>query len=166
MLIRAQAKYPNDHVLCLPIYGWGDHYDPSASIRGGSSHCKSIAISPPHGKQNSLDNTFIVALIRKNKSHEEMEAMFREELLSLQDPIIDNWFYWKEAGKYAIVYAELFISLEDKPKQCGSMFFTLVSGIYSALWRHSCNLNAITNVMPSCGHCYSLYKDAISIGSS
>jgi hypothetical protein len=35
MMIRAQAKYPNDHVLCLPIYGWGEEYDPSASIKGG-----------------------------------------------------------------------------------------------------------------------------------
>jgi hypothetical protein len=78
MMIRAQAKYPKDHVLCLLIYGWGDDYDPSASINGGTAsfHCKSVAIAPPHGKQNSLDNTFIVALSRKNKSHEEMEAVF------------------------------------------------------------------------------------------
>jgi hypothetical protein len=34
MMIRAQVKYPNDHVLCLPIYGWGDDYDPYASIKG------------------------------------------------------------------------------------------------------------------------------------
>jgi hypothetical protein len=44
--------------------------------RGGvSCHCKSVAIAPPSGKQSSLDNTFIVALSRKNKSHEEMEAV-------------------------------------------------------------------------------------------
>jgi hypothetical protein len=35
MMIRAQSKYPNDNVLCLPLYGWGDAYDPSASIKGG-----------------------------------------------------------------------------------------------------------------------------------
>jgi hypothetical protein len=35
MIIRFQSKYPNDHVLCLPIYGWGDDYYPSASIKGG-----------------------------------------------------------------------------------------------------------------------------------
>jgi hypothetical protein len=46
------------------------------------------------------------------------------------------------------------------------MFFTLGSGTYSALWRHSCNFNAIVSSMPSCGHCYSSNKDAISIGSS
>jgi hypothetical protein len=46
-------------------------------------HCKSVAIAPPHGKQNILDNTFIVALSRKNKYHEEMEAVFRDEILSL-----------------------------------------------------------------------------------
>jgi hypothetical protein len=45
-----------------------------------------------------------------------MEAVFRDEILALQDPIIDNWFYWKEVGKYVIVYAELFISLQHKPE--------------------------------------------------
>jgi hypothetical protein len=92
--------------LCLPINRWGDDYDPCASIKGGEYfHCKSVTIAPPHGKQNILDNTFIVALSRKNKSHEEMEAVFRDEILSLQDPSIDNWLYWKEVGKYVIVYA-------------------------------------------------------------
>jgi hypothetical protein len=135
--------------------------------RGGAfCNFKSVAIAPPHGKQNSLDNTFIVALNRKNKSHEEMDAVFRDEILSLQDPSIDNWFYWKEVGKYEIVYAELFISLQDKPELYGSMFFTLGSGTYSALWRHSCNFNGIANFLPSCGNYYSSNKDAISIGSS
>jgi hypothetical protein len=64
MLYWAQEKYPNENVLCLPLYGWGDDYDPSASIKGGRAfcHCKSIAISPQHGKHNTLDNTFILAL--------------------------------------------------------------------------------------------------------
>jgi hypothetical protein len=64
MMMRAQAKYPNESVLCLPLYGWGDDYDPSASIKGGraSCHCKSVAIAPPHGNHNSLDNIFIIAL--------------------------------------------------------------------------------------------------------
>jgi hypothetical protein len=115
MLVRAHAKYPNNSVLCLPIYGWVDDYNPSASIKGGwaSCHCKSVAIAPSHGKQNSLDNTFIVAISRKNKCHEDMEALFREEMFSLQDPQEDNWLYWKEVGKDVIVYAELFVSLQD-----------------------------------------------------
>jgi hypothetical protein len=77
MLVRDHDNYPNHSVLCLPIYGWGDDYDPSASIKDGraSCHCKSVAIAPPHGKQNSLDNTCIVALSRKNKCHEYMEAL-------------------------------------------------------------------------------------------
>jgi hypothetical protein len=79
MMIRAQAKYPNENVLCLPLYGRGDDYDPSVSIKGGraSCHCKSLAIAPPRGKHNSLNNTCIIALSRKNKSHEDMEAEYR-----------------------------------------------------------------------------------------
>jgi hypothetical protein len=66
ILHRAQEKYPNDNVMCLPLYGWGDDYASSASIKGGraSCQCKSIAIAPPHGKHNSLDNIFILALSR------------------------------------------------------------------------------------------------------
>jgi hypothetical protein len=80
MMIRAQAKYPNESVLCLPLYGWGDNYDPAASIKGGRApcHCKSVPVSPPHGNHNSLDNTFIIALSRKNNSHEDMEAEYRK----------------------------------------------------------------------------------------
>jgi hypothetical protein len=80
MLIRAQAKYPNKNVLCLPLYGWGDDYDPSVSIKGGraSCHYNSVEISPPHGKHNSLDNTYTIALSWKNKSHEYMEAEYRK----------------------------------------------------------------------------------------
>jgi hypothetical protein len=89
------------------LYGWGDDYDPSVSIKGGraSCHCKSIAIAPPHGKHNNLGNTFILALSRKNKNHEPMEALLRDEMLSLQDTLDENWFYWKEVGKYIKVYA-------------------------------------------------------------
>jgi hypothetical protein len=83
MMIRAQANYPNESVLCIPLYGWGDDYDPSVSIKVGraSCRCKSVAIDPPHGKHNSLDNTFIIALSQKNKSHEDMEAEYRKEIL-------------------------------------------------------------------------------------
>jgi hypothetical protein len=80
MMIRAQAKYPNKSVLCLPLYEWGDDYDPSACIKGGraSFHCKSVALAPPHGKHNILDNIFIIALSQKNKSHEDIEAEYRK----------------------------------------------------------------------------------------
>jgi hypothetical protein len=141
MLHRAQEKYTNENVLCLPLYEWGDDYDPLASIKGGraSCHCKSIAIAPPHGKHNSLDNTFILALSRKKQNHEPMEALFCDEMLSLQDTLSENWFYWKEVGKNVKVYAELFASLQDKPERCGSMFLTLGSGAFSPNWRHSCN---------------------------
>jgi hypothetical protein len=69
MMIRDQAKYPKDNILCLPLYGRGDDDDPSVSIKGGraSCHCKSVAISPLHGKHNSLDNKCIIALIWKTK---------------------------------------------------------------------------------------------------
>jgi hypothetical protein len=74
MLHRTQKNYPNENVLCLLIYGRGDDYNPSASIKGGrlSCHCKYVAISPPRGKHNSIDNTFILVLSQKNKSHEEI----------------------------------------------------------------------------------------------
>jgi hypothetical protein len=152
MMIRAQAKYPNESVSCLPLYGWGDDYDPSASIKGGraSCHCKSVAIAPPHGKHNSLDNTFMIALSWKNKSHEDMEAEYRKEILSLQDPKVDNWFFWKEFGKDVKVYGELFVSLQDNPEQCGSMFLAMESGAFSPCWRRSCNYNVISEFMPSC----------------
>jgi hypothetical protein len=152
MMIRAQAKYPNESVLCLPLYGWGDDYDPSASIKGGRASChrKYVTIAPPHGKHNSVDNTFMIALSRKNKSHEDMEAEYRKEKLPLQDPQVDNWFYWKEVGRDVKVYGELFVSLQDKPERCGSMFLTLGSGVFSPCWRRSCNYNAISEFMPSC----------------
>jgi hypothetical protein len=141
MLHWAQEKYPNENVLCLLLYGWGDDYDPSDSIKGGraSCHFKSIAIAPPHGKHNSLDNTFILALSQKKQNHEPMEALLHDEILSLQDTLSDNWLYLKEVGKYVKVFAELFVSLQDKPERCGSMFLTLGSGAFSPNWRHSCN---------------------------
>jgi hypothetical protein len=166
MLHRSQEKYPNENVLCLPLYEWGDDYDPSDSIKGGraSCHCKSIAISPPHWEHNSLDNTFILALSRKNQNHEPMEALFRDELLSLQDTLSENLFYWKEVGKDVKVYAELFVSLQDNPERCGSMFLTLGSGSFSSKSRHSCNYNAISDVLPSCHGCYTTNKGSIYIG--
>jgi hypothetical protein len=59
MLHRSQEKYPNENVMCSPLDGWEDYYDPSDSIEGvrASCHCNSIAIAPPHGKHNSLHYT-------------------------------------------------------------------------------------------------------------
>jgi hypothetical protein len=78
-----------------------------------------------------------------------MEALFRDEMLSLQDTIDDNWCYWKEVGKYFKVYVELFGSLQDKPERCGSMSVTLGSGAFSLNWRHICNYNATSDMLPS-----------------
>jgi hypothetical protein len=86
-------------------------------------------------------------------------------MLSLQDPQEDNWLYWKEVGKYVIVYAELFVSLQYKPEICMSMFVTLGSGMYHPSYGHSCNYTAISDVLPSCGVCYSFNKIAILIVS-
>jgi hypothetical protein len=67
MLDRAQQKYPNNNILFIPLYGWDDDYDPSASIKGGrvSCDCKYVAVAPPYTKHNSLDNTFTLVLSRK-----------------------------------------------------------------------------------------------------
>jgi hypothetical protein len=46
-----------------------------------------------------------------------------------------------------------------------SMFFTLGSGMYHPRFGHSCNYNAISDVLPSCGVCYYFNKSAIIIGS-
>jgi hypothetical protein len=79
-----------------------------------------------------------------------MEALFRDEMLSLQDTLANNWLYWKEVVKYVKVYTELFVILQDKLERCGFMFMTLESGAFSLNWRHSCNFNAISDVLPSC----------------
>jgi hypothetical protein len=50
-----------------------------------------------------------------------MEALFRDDILSLQKTLADNWFYWKEVVKDGKVYAELFVRLQDKPERCGSI---------------------------------------------
>jgi hypothetical protein len=91
-----------------------------------------------------------------------MEALFRDEILSFQDTLSDNWFYWK-VGKDVKVYAELFVSIQDKPERYGSMFLTLGSGAFSPNWRHSCNYNAISDVIPSCRGCYTTNKGSIYI---
>jgi hypothetical protein len=57
------------------------------------------------------------------------------------------------------------VSLQDKPERCMSMFVTLGSDMYHPRFGHSCNYNAISDVLPSCGVCYSFNKSAIIIGS-
>jgi hypothetical protein len=68
-------------------------------------------------------------------------------MLSLQDPQEDNWFYWKEVVKDVIVYAELFVSQQDKPERCMSMFVTRGSGMYHPRCGHSYNYNVLFMVM-------------------
>jgi hypothetical protein len=45
-----------------------------------------------------------------------MEAEYRKEILSLQDPQVDNWFYWKKVGRDVKIYVELIVSFQDKPE--------------------------------------------------
>jgi hypothetical protein len=44
------------------------------------------------------------------------------------------------------------------------MFMTLGSGAVSHNWRHSCNYNAISDVLPSCRGFYTTNKGSIYIG--
>jgi hypothetical protein len=81
-----------------------------------------------------------------------MKALFHDEVLSLQDSDAYNWYYWKNIGKDVKVYDELFVSLQDKPERCGSMFLTLGSVAFGARWRHSCNYNAISHALYRVGN--------------
>jgi hypothetical protein len=103
-------------------------------------------------------------LLCVKKSHEEIEALFRE-VLSLQYSDAENWCCWNNIEKDAKVYAGLFVSLQDKPERCGSIFLTLGSGAFGARRRHSCNYNAISHVLPSRHSCYMTNTHAITIGS-
>jgi hypothetical protein len=44
------------------------------------------------------------------------------------------------------------------------MFVTLGRGAFSPNWRHSCNYNAISDVLPSCRGCYTTNNGSIFTG--
>lgn len=156
ILDRARKCHPlEDDVLVLWINEWSDDFEPNNTKQNkGSVWLKTCTISPPHALKNCANNTYPIALGPKG-SHDEIEDLFVGELLSLSDPghRDKNWFYDSLQNKMRLVYAELFVSLQDQPERRGANHLLAGNSTMHSSFGRVFDLKSIKKTVPSCDDC-------------
>ena len=101
--------------LHLWLAEWLDDFDPNTSSKANrrSVWIKTVTISSPAKMVNRGMNTYVVSVGPKKSSHEEVERMFRKDLVRLSSGVD---LYWKGKGMTRVT-ARLLVSLQDQPER-------------------------------------------------
>jgi hypothetical protein len=86
MIQRASGAYPVKIVVCIPVFDGCNDADLVVSVKSNRQQlwCKSNTCSPPHGKPNGTDNTYIIGLGGNKQEHDQVDELFPTELASLR----------------------------------------------------------------------------------
>ena len=66
---------------------------------------------------------------------------------------MNNQFYSTALNKHVYVHFEIIAALGDQPERRQINYLSNGNGLYSARYGHSCNINAISDILPSCIDC-------------
>ena len=154
---NAKKVHNDDKQDTLVLFGneWSDGFEPSLSIKGNRGSCwiKSITISPPPDRIHCMTHTYPIAIGTDGVSHEEVEQLFAEELISLSSGK-DNKSYHGGLRKNVKVYFELLASLQDQLERRSVNYIMLGNSQYTASWRVALDIAAVSSAIPACDECF------------
>lgn len=170
ILKRARECHPDQpDVLVLWMNEWSDDFEPN-NTKGnrGSVWLKTVTICSCHDNKHCTDNTYPIALGPKGSNHDPIEDKFASELISLSDPEqrADNWFYEARTGTMVLVYAEMFVVLQDQPERRGANHLLAGNSNVHKLFGSSADLKSIKDVMPACPTCLAMMLQPVPRGST
>ncbi len=151
---NSELRFGKDlNVVTLMITEWSDDFDPLTVKRNlWSIWVKTVTISHPRHKNDSPENTYLIAVGPKSSNHEEVESKFAAELKELSSGESDL-FYCKRSKRMVKVHAELFVSLGDQPERRAANFIMRGNSTYGPRFGYSCPIGSLVNVIPSCESC-------------
>ena len=98
-----------------------------------------------------MTHTYPIAIGTDGVSHEEVEQLFAEELMSLSSGK-DNEFYHGGLRKNVKVIFELLASLQDQPERRSVNYIMLGNSQYTASWR--VDIAVVSSAIPACDECF------------
>jgi hypothetical protein len=137
------------------IYEWSDDFEPNSSLtksnRGGV-WVKTMTFGPPDTHRHLMAYTYPVAIGPKNKSHEEVEIILRDDLLKMSSPA-GIPIYSKVHGGIICIRAKMLASLQDQPERRGENFLTAGSSTYHRRFGYSFPWQDYEEVLRPCDSC-------------
>lgn len=161
---RAKALHGDHPCVVLLLKRWSDDFQSLKSNKGqktgtGAWIC-TITINPPEDKkENSIRNTYPIALGPKGACHEEVEKIFLKELRNLSNGSSDM-FFDKNSNRMTRVHAELLVSLADQPERRGSAYLQLGNSTFHARFGYSCDIGSCEEHLRACESCFKYLIEA------
>ena len=151
-----QENLDGDTVLLLNMTEWSDDFDPNSIKRNkGSIWIKTLTVSLPSDDNETVVNTYPIALGLKGDSHLIAEEFFRDEIAEFHSTNY-MYFYYGKLRKVIKVKPVVTVSAQDRVERSSSNCILSHKGTYAARWLYSANLGDKNMVafFPSCDICY------------
>ena len=153
--IILQIRHHQNHEKAVVsfIYIWSDDVEPNRSKGNrGSVWLLTATIATPKDHSHRMDNTYPIAIGRKNDNHEPVIQRLEEDMKSLRTGCVDPFYVGKQQKKLDIGF-EIFAALQDQPERRSFNGLRHGNGTYSARFGVSANHRALYPVLKSCTAC-------------
>ena len=135
------------------LYIWSDDVEPNRSKGNrGSVWLLTATIATPEVHSHRMDNTYPIAIGKKNDNHEPVIQRLEEDMKSLRTGSVDQFYVGKQQKKLDIGF-EIFAALQDQPERRSFNGIRHGNGTYSARFGVSANHRELYPVLKSCKTC-------------
>ena len=149
--------------LEIKFMRWSDDFEPSTGIkanRGNGIWISTVTLLSSIEKNESVYNTYILAIGSKGGDHNLVEYQFQSDLKSINDHKV--MFYSKYENKKVKVTVSMVAYLADSPERHTLCSLTRGNGNYTLRWGYLFDKRYIIDCLPACNKCLSAMKKGIS----
>ena len=158
-------KYPptgNVKPLILLATVWSDGFDANNVVHNAPSiWLRTITISPPPKMSTSVCHSFVLHMSREGVCHDNIDALFNQELQELEDGV---WFYSPKIKKSIFVILKVQVYAADRPERSKLTHVLGHTGLTTKRWLYSAYLPS--SKMQSCNACFQFRVKVTKINPS
>lgn len=155
-LFDTMKKNPAENILFLPLIEFSDDCDPYGSLYSGrfSIWNKIVNVAPNKNNMHLMSCLCPILYSMKNENHKIVEQRYKEELISLSDPLSDNnIMYVKKLGKCYRMRVVQILTLQDQVELRSCLSLTMGNLLFHIQKGFSCNFHLLSNKLPPCDLC-------------
>lgn len=145
--------------LCSYLLFWSDDFEPNAMSKSarGSAWIKTMTIATTKEDGHTVNNTYVVAIGKKSKSHDEVEQRINDDLEQLQSGTLPP-FYLGTAKCAVHIHFELLATLQDQPERRSANHLIAGNGRLSARWCVSGDHTYLYDRLRCCATCLQVMR--------
>ena len=145
--------------LCSYLLFWSDDFEPNTSSKQhrASTWIKTMTIATTKEDGHTLNNTFAIAIGKKNQCHDEVERKINNDLEKLQNGTLPP-FYVGRVKCAVHIHFELLATLQDQPERRSANHLLHGNATLAARWGVSADHTHLIERLRCCPCCLQLMR--------